>query len=619
MNTIQKIRSITSGLLIAVILLAFSVIGVMASPPGNDNFANATVIENLPFSNTANTASATIETDDPWTCVGQYKSIWYAYTPTRDIKLSVSAHTDYRYSVTLSIFSYENGQLSQINCQDGEQVNTNIDLSAGTPYYFELKARYTGGHAPYPEPPSDLDGGNITINILEILPPLNDNFADATIIQGVPFTNIVDPSEATTEPDEPNPCYWNFQKTIWYSFTPQTDGTFIVTSNGGYYTVLAIYSGPDLYSLQNLACNAGWAGISIPIRLDGGTTYYFQTYISDWGGPLTLNITQVFPPSNDDFANAKVISEAPYSDSADAIYASTELGEPSTCGWNFHKTLWYAFTASTSTSYTAEANGGGYATVAVYQGTDFKNLVQLACSTDWTARTTIKMEAGKTYYFQTHINDEWYGSQVNFYIYPTPPPEAHFSYAPLDPLKNETIQFYNESYDPYWMGIQACTWDFGDGSTTTDFYPTHAYATDGDYTVQLTATTTDNRTASTSQVVQVRTHDVGVTRFVVPTSARAGQTKAITVYVKNLYYAETVQVDLYKSTVNGYELVSSITQDLPVRPPSKAQAFNFNYTFTKEDAALGKVVFKAVVTIVNARDVYPGDNEMFSIATKVTR
>jgi hypothetical protein len=140
----------------------------------------------------------------------------------------------------------------------------------------------------------------------------------------------------------------------------------------------------------------------------------------------------------------------------------------------------------------------------------------------------------------------------------------------------------------------------------------------GDYSVQLTATTSDGRTATTSQTVQVRTHDVGITRFTVPTSARSGQTKTVTVYLKNLYSAETAQVDLYKSTVNGYELVGSIVQDLPTRPPNKAQVFSFPYTFTSDDAVIGKLTFKVVVTIINARDNYPGDNEIISIATKVS-
>lgn len=71
-----------------------------------------------------------------------------------------------------------------------------------------------------------------------------------------------------------------------------------------------------------------------------------------------------------------------------------------------------------------------------------------------------------------------------------------------------------------------------------------------------------------------------------------------------------------KPSFLGNLLVGTFIQIVPIRPPNQAQVFSFNDTFTSADSALGKVVFKTVVTIVNA---YPGDNEMWSIATKVTR
>jgi hypothetical protein len=40
-------------------------------------------------------------------------------------------------------------------------------------------------------------------------------------------------------------------------------------------------------------------------------------------------------------------------------------------------------------------------------------------------------------------------------------------------------------------------------------------------------TTTDGRSASTSQVVQVRTHDVAIAQIAVPKTARVGQTIAV--------------------------------------------------------------------------------------------
>jgi hypothetical protein len=49
-------------------------------------------------------------------------------------------------------------------------------------------------------------------------------------------------------------------------------------------------------------------------------------------------------------------------------------------------------------------------------------------------------------------------------------------------------------------------------------------------------------------------------------------------------------------------------------------AVNFTYTFTSDDARIGKVTFRTVATLINAHDVIPVDNEAISSPpTKVTR
>jgi hypothetical protein len=160
-------------------------------------------------------------------------------------------------------------------------------------------------------------------------------------------------------------------------------------------------------------------------------------------------------------------------------------------------------------------------------------------------------------------------------------------------------------------------WDFGDGTTSTDWSPYHRYAAEGDYTVSLTVTTQDGRTASTTRTLQVRTHDVAITKFTVPQSAKAGQTRSVSVYVNNTRYPEQVEVQLFKSTPAGWQWVGTLQQEVPVRPSNRTTIFEFSYTFTAEDAQLGRINFRAVATIVNARDALPTNNEAISLPTKV--
>jgi PKD repeat protein len=170
------------------------------------------------------------------------------------------------------------------------------------------------------------------------------------------------------------------------------------------------------------------------------------------------------------------------------------------------------------------------------------------------------------------------------------------------------------------VGFQSEAWSFGDGTTANGCCPTHRYAADGDYTVKLTVTTFDGRTASASQVVHVRTHDVAITRFAVPVTANVGQTRMITVGISDSHYPETVQVQLYKSVpgpYNNFQLVGTLTQSITVLPGGRTTTFSFNYTFTADDAVAGKVTFEAVATIIGARDAQPADNTAISPPTKV--
>ncbi len=57
----------------------------VAAPPTNDNFANASVIASLPFSDTATITEATIEPGEPIADPGQIgRTVWYSFTPTAD-------------------------------------------------------------------------------------------------------------------------------------------------------------------------------------------------------------------------------------------------------------------------------------------------------------------------------------------------------------------------------------------------------------------------------------------------------------------------------------------------------------------------------------------------------
>jgi parallel beta-helix repeat protein len=81
-------------------------------------------------------------------------------------------------------------------------------------------------------------------------------------------------------------------------------------------------------------------------------------------------------------------------------------------------------------------------------------------------------------------------------------PVAKFSYSPDSPEEGETVTFTDESYDLD-GAIMEWLWDLGDGTSSTDQNPTHAYVA-GTYTVRLTVTDNDGDSNSTSKEITVK-------------------------------------------------------------------------------------------------------------------
>ncbi|MDI9257540.1 PKD domain-containing protein [Flavobacterium sedimenticola] len=91
-------------------------------------------------------------------------------------------------------------------------------------------------------------------------------------------------------------------------------------------------------------------------------------------------------------------------------------------------------------------------------------------------------------------------------------PKADFSIIPTVPLRDgggyyacslQTIYFENLSEVGNGSPIMSYLWDFGDGSTSTAFEPTHSYNTPGSYMVSLTVTNACGCSSSAKLTIQV--------------------------------------------------------------------------------------------------------------------
>ncbi len=113
-----------------------------------------------------------------------------------------------------------------------------------------------------------------------------------------------------------------------------------------------------------------------------------------------------FPPANDDFADAAVITLPPtYSDSQDLLQASSQTaeGEYYPCGEPDVPSVWYAFTPAASGFYEFDTSGSIIThTLAIYSGPSLGALTTLDCITGDSSGTGLStmLSADATYYVQ---------------------------------------------------------------------------------------------------------------------------------------------------------------------------------------------------------------------------
>jgi hypothetical protein len=129
-------------------------------------------------------------------------------------------------------------------------------------------------------------------------PPANDDFDDATVIPGLPFTDQIDTSEATTAPDDPD-CF-GAGPTVWYTFSPNQDMRIAADTFGSDYdTTLSVYTGTRGDLLQ-IACNDDSDSLQSRVVFDAAAneTYFFMVgaFASGPGGNLAFNIDVAPPP-----------------------------------------------------------------------------------------------------------------------------------------------------------------------------------------------------------------------------------------------------------------------------------------------------------------------------------
>jgi len=370
-------------------------------PPANDNFANAEAINSLPFSTTVDNTNAMIEPDEPVGCGSLFRSVWYSFSPSENMAVRVDmAGSTAPGNVSIYLASGSSiSDLTFLTCTSGGS-STNFQVEAGKTYYLRVDSF---GQA-----------GALQVNLEQITPPANDNFANAEAINSLPFSTTVDNTDATIEPNEPVGCGSLF-RSVWYSFTPAENMAVRVEVNsqvGGSVSVF-LASGPGISDLTSLTC--AFSDSSTNFQVEAGNTYYLRVDSFGQAGALQVNLEQITPPANDNFANAETINSLPFSATVDNTNATIEPGEPQDCGGSRFRSVWYSFSPSENTEIRMSAAGSiapGNVSIFLASGPGTSDLTFLTCTSGGSS-ARIQVEAGKTYYLRVDSFGQAGAIQVN--------------------------------------------------------------------------------------------------------------------------------------------------------------------------------------------------------------
>ena len=176
--------------------------------------------------------------------------------------------------------------------------------------------------------------------------PSDDDFDTPTVVGALPFTSTADSSGATWSQDDPGTCPNAGSR--WFQYTADAD-TLLRIDAAGYSASVSVHVG-SRGNLATVACSFQADQNPVVLPVTAGTTYHImvaQCCFSDsdfqGAGTLTLSVRAITAPANDDFDQAIVIGQLPFSSVTNTLVATTAADDPLDCagpGANTH-TVWF--------------------------------------------------------------------------------------------------------------------------------------------------------------------------------------------------------------------------------------------------------------------------------------
>ena len=164
--------------------LVLGVSAAQAAPPANDAIASATVINPmaLPYHDSLDNTQATTDARlMPTPCGDVQNSVWYRVSSATPVTVSLDMAGSSFGDTFISVYSgFDPSNLLWVNCA---RFGGALQLRLQPFQTYFIAAGDVNGV-----------GGQLQFNVTRIAAPGNDNFANATQVSLVPFSDSVDPS-----------------------------------------------------------------------------------------------------------------------------------------------------------------------------------------------------------------------------------------------------------------------------------------------------------------------------------------------------------------------------------------------------------------------------------------
>jgi Ca2+-binding RTX toxin-like protein len=296
-----------------------------AVAPANDAFAAAQPLAGTEGDLAATSKDATKEVGEPAHAGNPGgASVWFRLTPARTGRMTVLTR-QISFDTVLAVYTGPSvGALTEIASNDdhgaSQASRVAFPVVPGNDYFIAVDG-HNGVSGPF---------------ILRWRQgPQNDDFADASLLEGANGAVEGTLYGATSEPGEP---IHDAGATAWYRWEAPEDGEFGLLLAGA--RVVTVYTGTSVGALTTLG-----SGTMVTFSAAAGTEYSIAVE-SNWNDASGFELTWGRTPPNDDFAGAQVIAGRSGTVAGTDVLATTEPDEPD--AFDDDNTVWYRWTAPRS-------------------------------------------------------------------------------------------------------------------------------------------------------------------------------------------------------------------------------------------------------------------------------